>query len=333
MAKAAQIKALVESHGEGDEARFYSVAMQVAAHAARSGQTTFAQELRALVDEAKQRVPRTSTNIPGRPAPIVQPKGELAGLLDASYPRTTISDMILTEDLTNALEEIVNEHRHRARLRNYDLAPTRRILLVGPPGTGKTMTASALAGELNLPLFTIQLDGLITRYLGETAAKLRLIFDTIQSTRGVYLFDEFEAIGRDRAAHNEVGEIRRVLSSFLQFLEQDPTDSIIVCATNNPSLLDRALFRRFDIVLRYGLPDPTHAIAMMQSRFAMLDTTSITWESLRGAVSGLSYGDLVLACDKARKVAILSKTEAIDPQVLTAALEDRRIAYLEVDTE
>ncbi|MGC4107247.1 MAG: ATP-binding protein [Thermomicrobiales bacterium] len=278
MAKAAQIKALVVSHGEGDEARFYSVVMQVAAHAARSGQTTFAQELRDLVDEAKQRGPR-------------------------------------------------------ARLRNFDLAPTRRILLVGPPGTGKTMTASALAGEPNLTIFTIQLDGLITRYLGETAAKLRLIFDTIQSTRGVYLFDEFEAIGRDRAAHNEVGEIRRVLSSFLQFLEQDPTDSIIVCATNNPSLLDRALFRRFDIVLRYGLPDPTHAIAMMQARFTLLDTTAITWESFREAVTGLSYGDLVLACDKARKVAILSKAEAIDPQVLMAALDDRRNAYLGMDTE
>lgn len=101
---------------------------------------------------------------------------------------------------------------------------------------------------------TIQLDGVITKYMGETAAKLRLVFDAIQSTRGVYLFDEFDAIGGRRTSTNDVGEIRRVLNSFLGFLEMDDSESLIIGATNHASLLDRALFRRFDAVLEYGLP-------------------------------------------------------------------------------
>ena len=113
----------------------------------------------------------------------------------------------------------------------------RKLLLVGPPGTGKTMTAAALAGELGLPLFSIRLDGLITKYMGETAAKLRLVFDAIQATRGVYLFDEFDALGGERSAKNDVGEIRRVLNSFLQFLEQDDSASIVMGATNHVEIV------------------------------------------------------------------------------------------------
>ena len=118
------------------------------------------------------------------------------------------------------------------------------------------MTAAAVAGELGLPLFSIQLDGLITKYMGETAAKLRVVFDAIQATRGVYLFDEFDALGGERGSKNDVGEIRRVLNSFLQFLEQDESDSLVLGATNHAGLLDRALFRRFDAVLEYALPTP-----------------------------------------------------------------------------
>ena len=162
-------------------------------------------------------------------------------------------------------------------LREHGLGPLRKVLLLGPPGTGKTMTATVLAGELGLPLFAIQLDGLITKYLGETAAKLRLIFEAIEETRAVYLFDEFDALGSERAARNEVGEIRRVLNSFLQFLEQDDSDSFIVAATNHPQLLDRALFRRFDSIVEYSLPSPACAEQVLQARLALLDTRGVNW--------------------------------------------------------
>lgn len=256
MPSASQVKALIRSHAEGDELRFYSIALQVAAQAARQGHNRFAIELRDLIDRAKAGMERPKPGQVTRPVPMVQPRGELAGLLNAVYPKTRLSEMALDPATHGRINRVLTEQRDRAHIQSHGLAPLRRLLLVGPPGTGKTMTAAALAGELSIPLFSIQLHSLITKYLGETAAKLRLVFDAMQETRGVYLFDEFDALGTDRAAQNEVGEIRRILNSFLQFLEHDASDSIIVAATNHPALLDRALLRRFDAVIEYRPAQP-----------------------------------------------------------------------------
>jgi SpoVK/Ycf46/Vps4 family AAA+-type ATPase len=172
MANADQLKALVRSHADGDDARFFAVAMQVAAQAARSGHGKFAQELRDLVDQSKA---KRSADRAAKPIPVAKPRGELAGLITASYPKTRLADMALDDLVRHRIERVLTEQRQRDRLRQHGFAPMRKLLLIGPPGTGKTMTASALAGELGLPLFTIQLDGLITKYMGETAAKLRLV--------------------------------------------------------------------------------------------------------------------------------------------------------------
>ena len=190
------------------------------------------------------------------------------------------------------------------------------------------MTAAALAGELSLPLFSIQLHSLITKYLGETAAKLGLIFDAIRETRAVYLFDEFDALGSDRAAKNEVGEIRRVLNSFLQFLEQDESDSIIVAATNHPGLLDRALRRRFDAVIEYSLPKPVVAEQVLRSRLALLKTSSVNWKKVVSASKGLSQAELVRACEHAAKDAILARRTSVETSELVAALMQRRAAQV-----
>jgi SpoVK/Ycf46/Vps4 family AAA+-type ATPase len=203
----------------------------------------------------------------------------------------------------------------------------RKLLLVGPPGTGKTMTAAALAGELGLPLFSIQLDGLITKYMGETAAKLRVVFDAIQATRGVYLFDEFDALGGERGSKNDVGEIRRVLNSFLQFLEQDDSDSIVLGATNHVGLLDRALFRRFDAVLEYSLPTEEIATRVMRGRLALLDTSHIEWHVAAKAAEGLSHAEIAMACEQAAKNAILDHTTAVRDAELVAALAERRSTH------
>src|SRR5260370_3597717 len=157
------------------------------------------------------------------------------------------------------------------------------------------MTASALAGELRLPLFLIRLDGLITKFMGETAAKLRLVFDALQETRGVYLFDEVDALGGSRAQSNDVGEIRRVLNSFLQFLELDQSDSMLIAATNHPQLLDRALFRRFDAVIEYPLPSPEILEAIVRNRLATVRLWAIDWAPGRQAAEGLSHAAATLA--------------------------------------
>ena len=324
MATADQVKALIRCHADGDDTRFYAIAMQVAAQAARGGHSKFAQELRALVDQVKASAKAVEPVRGPRPVPLAQPRGELAGLLTVSYPKTRLVDMALNDALRTRLDRVLTEQRQRERLHEHGFGPVRKLLLIGPPGTGKTMTAAAIAGELGLPLFSIQLDGLITKYMGETAAKLRLVFDAIQSTRGVYLFDEFDALGGERGSKNDVGEIRRVLNSFLQFLEQDDSDSLVLGATNHVGLLDRALFRRFDAVLEYSLPVTDIAVRVMRARLGLLDTSSIDWAAAAKASDGLSHAEIAMACEQAAKNAILDHSTSVRDAALTVALEERR---------
>ncbi len=327
MAKAEYFMALIRSYSEGDDERFYAIALQLAAQEARQGHIKFAKELRDLIDQARGRNRNLAAGQQVRPLPIIQPRGELVGLLNASYPKTRFVDMALDEVVRGKIERVLLEQRMRLSLRDHGLSPLRKLLLIGPPGTGKTMTASALAGELGLPLFTIQLDGLITKYLGETAAKLRLIFDAIHETRAVYFFDEFDALGGERTVRNEVGEIRRVLNSFLQFLESDESESLIVAATNHPRLLDRALFRRFDAVIEYPLPSHQVAEKVMRRQLALLNTTDVDWEKLSEATQGLSHADLTRACQQSAKNAILEQRNYVGTVEILEALEDRRRAH------
>jgi SpoVK/Ycf46/Vps4 family AAA+-type ATPase len=323
VATAEQLKALVRSYAEGDQAQFLSVAMQVAAHAAKQGHSKLAQELRALVDQVKTR----SQIAPRRlepPTPLTQPRGELAGLLSVSYPSTRLNEMVLQAAVGERLERVLREQKQSHKLREHGLRPRHRMLLVGPPGSGKTMTAAALAGEMQLPLFTIVLDGLITKFMGETAAKLRLVFDSIRSTRGVYLFDEFDAIGGQRGASNDVGEIRRVLNSFLQFLEQDQSDSLIISATNHPELLDHALFRRFDDVIEYNTPSGELTERTILAKLGPFASEDLDWKQLSVSAAELSYAELARACNDAIKESILDDKPVVTTQGLLRAFEERR---------
>ena len=314
--------ALLKSHISGDEDQFLSVAMQVAAHEARAGHGKLAQQLKNLVDEARQRQVRRTN----RPVPMAQPKGDLAALVSAQYSDTRLTSMILPEELEGRLRRVVAEQRKKNKLAERGLTPRRKLLLIGPPGSGKTMTASALAGELNLPLFTVVFDTLITRFMGETAAKLRLVFDAMAETRGVYLFDEFDAIGARRGERNDVGEIRRVLNSFLQFLENDHSESLIIAATNHPELLDPALFRRFDDVIRYELPDHIVAEEILRTHLSMFDTSSIDWRDAVRRAEGLSQGELSRAADEAAKRAILDDRADVASVDLLASIAERQAA-------
>jgi SpoVK/Ycf46/Vps4 family AAA+-type ATPase len=244
-------------------------------------------------------------------------------LLVAAYPKTRLADMVLADRPRSRLVRVLREQRQRELLSTRGFTPLRKLLLLGPPGTGKTMTASALAGELAVPLLTIQLDGLITKFMGETAAKLRLVFDAIRETRGVYLFDEFDALGGDRGARNDVGEIRRVLNSFLQFLEQDESDSLILAATNHPAILDHALFRRFDAVVEYALPSAAHVETVVSNRLGQLELRKIGWKEVAGAAKGHSHAEIVRACEQAAKDVLLDERATVETRDLVEALAER----------
>jgi len=320
MAVAEHIKALLKSHIDGDESHFYAVAMQIAAQEAKKGHGKLAKELRQLIDDAKNTKHLKTT----RPTPISQPKGELASLLSASFPKLRLSDMVLNDEIQSRLTRIVKEQRQLTKLRSHGLAPRKNLLLVGPPGTGKTMSASVLAGELGIPLFVVRLEGLITKYMGETAAKLRMIFDALAQTRGVYFFDEFDSIGSQRGYGNDVGEIRRVLNSFLQMIEQDNSDSLILAATNHPAILDYALFRRFDDVIQFQLPDKFLATKLIKNKIASFQSSRITWKSLLACAEGMSFADISKACEDAVKDAIINDRTKITQKDLVKVIKERK---------
>lgn len=323
MASSDQLKALIKAHLGRDEDQFYSVAMQVAAHEAKLGHGKLAEELRDMIDAAKARLEQDSS---GRLVPIsrgIKPKGELAGLLTVTHPSSRLADMVLEEQSASQLQRIVKEQRQLARIKEHGLSPRRKLLLVGPPGTGKTMTASALAGELGVPLFLVRLDALITKYMGETAAKLRQVFDAVADLRGVYFFDEFDAIGSQRGLANDVGEIRRVLNSFLQMIEHDQSNSLIVAATNHPEILDYALFRRFDDVIEYHLPTQAQAVDMIRHRLGTYAPKTLRKDSLGKQASGLNYAEICRAIDEAIKDAIMGGERKVEAAALIQALEER----------
>ena len=322
MASADQLKALIKAYAQGDDSQFHSIAMQIAAGEARIGHGKLAEELKDLIDQSRARVPSPGPS----PIPLAKPRGEIADLLTVAYPTVHLTDLVLTAKTRAVLQRVVREHKTIRDIRAHGLTPRKKLLLVGPPGTGKTMTASAIAGELALPLFVVRLDRLITRYMGETAAKLRLIFDAIAQTRAVYLFDEFDSIGSARGLTNDVGEIRRVVNSFLQMVEQDTSDSLIIAATNHPAILDRALFRRFDDIVEYSLPTIKEIRAAFQAKVAGARTSGkIDWAKLSTLARGLSYADITRATQDALKHALI-EGRALTQKDLLGAIAERKSA-------
>lgn len=320
MASAQQLIGLVKSHAEGDKDRFFDLAMQLAAVESQKGHNRLAEQLRQWA-EAGQTAP-VSKSV--SPTLITAPRGDLRLFLEAGYPSTRLSDVILPKSLEDELAHVVIETRMAEKLEEKGLKPRRRVLLSGPPGTGKTLSASALAGELQYPLFTVMLHGLITKYMGETAQKLKMIFDAIKTTRGVYLFDEIDALAAARGGENDVGEARRVLNSFLQFLDEDTGPSIVVATTNVPQILDRAILRRFDIVLPYVMPDSSAIKEAIQRRLIGFTLGRIGWARVTKEAIGLSTADVVAAAEDAARRSVLNGSEKIVTQDLIHSIERRK---------
>jgi SpoVK/Ycf46/Vps4 family AAA+-type ATPase len=312
------ITAMVRSHASGDDSAFYSVALQVAAREARQGHHVLADDIKKAVDASRSATPRNNVT------KLAQPRGDLADLIEVSHPEVSLRNLVGSSELREQLKQVIAEQRQRKRLLEHGFDPTHRLLLEGPPGTGKTMTAAVLAHELSLPMFTARLDSLLSKYMGETAGKLRQVFDAVSRRRGVYLFDEFDALGGDRSG-NDVGEARRILNSFLVFLEQASTESIVIAATNHRAILDKALFRRFDTVLTYHLPDTTQARAVIKGRLGSL-MRGVRWDSVDSRTEGLSHAELVKAAEAAAKAVLMRGDTVIGADDLISALEARRTA-------
>ncbi|MGD9678321.1 MAG: AAA family ATPase [Vulcanibacillus sp.] len=316
MATIEQVKALLRSHFENDNEKFKTISLQIAAHEAKMGHTSSARDIRDIVQNPKYSAKNNIIKINNK-----------IDILEEKICDFELRDLVVTESLNAKIKRVIREYEKKELLRKNGLKNRSKFLITGEPGTGKTMTASVIANELGLSLYVIQLDKLITKYMGETSVKLRQVFESINEVNAVYLFDEFDAIGSDRSLDNDVGEMRRILNSFLQYLENDDSYSIIIAATNNPNILDKALFRRFDDVLEYKLPDEEQIINLYKMKLKGITSDNIFTEEVFNKSIGLNHSDIVKVCEDAIKESILEDKE-ITRDVILKLIKDRKELYL-----
>lgn len=234
------------------------------------------------------------------------PKGR--DYLSEIVPRRQMSDLVLSATTRGAIEELVEEQNRADILRAHGVEPRHRIILVGPPGNGKTSLAEAIAESLGVGFFVVRYELLIGSYLGETASRLRRILDYARTTPCVLFFDEFDAIGKERGDTHETGEIKRVVSSLLMQIDELPSYTVLVAATNHPELLDRAAWRRFQ--LRVDLPAPSQAdVAQYIERFSSVFEEPLGMPALTIArrLGRISYSDAEQFCLDIRRRQILSQ--------------------------
>lgn len=312
MATMDKIISLMKAHYERNEENFNTLSLQIAASEAKSGHLSVANEIRNLVE--MHRTPTRSLSL--------FPDSVIGDMIRPVNTRHSIHELVVKDDVHAHLERVILEYRERNRLQRNGLQNRNKILFVGPSGTGKTMSASVIATELDLPLFVIRLDKIITKFMGATSTKLGQVFDTIEKYEGVYLFDEFDAIGADRKRENDVGEMRRILTSFLMFLESVNTESIIVAATNQIEALDSALFRRFDDVIHYSLPSQEQIIQLINIHLGER-VKKINIPQIALLLNGYSQATICAVCKDAIKESIL-KNQIINKSLLEKVISEKQ---------
>jgi SpoVK/Ycf46/Vps4 family AAA+-type ATPase len=323
------IRKLLLAHFEGDAEGFRAAAREYINEERRKNHAVVARDLeRLLATYNGLSVVRSSNGLSPLPAgsrDIPKDKERDVPLIEMFEPARRLSDLVLDEATRKTLERIVDENRKADLLKTYGARPANRILFCGPPGCGKTVSAEAVATELYLPLALVRFDAVVSSYLGETAANLRKVFDFARSRPMVVLFDEFDAIGKDRASLEEHGEIKRVVNSFLQILDGFRSDTVAIAATNHQGLLDPALWRRFDEIVFFDMPDAAAIEDLLRRNLRQIGIhAAVGLGVLAERLVGLSHADIERIARDAVKDMLLSEPGPVTPAAIEAASDRQR---------
>ena len=316
--KADILKLLLRAHAEGDETTFRRAALQLAAAESGAGHVRIADDIRAII----AKLPATSARNAGPVIDIATPRGELADILEGGHRDERFRDIVLRAETKDLLLRVISENRSRGRLERFGVSPRRRLLFHGAPGCGKTLAAAVLAGEMGIPLMTVRFDALFSRFLGATAVQLRAIFAEMPHRPGVYLFDEFDSVAKARGDSQDVGEMNRVVTAFLQLVDADVSGSLLVAATNHVELLDRAVFRRFDVIVPFEKPTIEQLVDLVGLRLGTLGIEDEQAHRLAARAEGWSFAEVTRACDDAVRTIALDDREAVTETDVLHALEE-----------
>ncbi|MCG5497160.1 AAA family ATPase [Ectothiorhodospira variabilis] len=318
MARSDLIINLVKASVRGDVADARAVAEAIAADERSKKHSGVADRISRALDTPQPPQRNGQAHTPG----IRVRDG--SGGVQRSEPRRPLSSLYLDESIYKACDELIEEQRRADVLRAYGLEPRHRLLLAGPPGNGKTSLAEAIAYELALPLFTVRYDAVVTSYLGETAQRLRRLFDFVRTEPCVLFFDEFDAIGKERGDIHETGEIKRVITTLLLQIDDLPSYCVLVGATNHPELLDRATWRRFELRLSLNAPSSKQMIKYFHDQLNEFEgQPGYTAKRLCESVAPVSFSEAeAFFLDVRRRIAL-----AQGARELRSILDDRVKAF------
>lgn len=314
MSRADLLVSLVKAGSEGDQKLLRSTVEAMAAEERAKHHHQLADRLVQNLGQGKSR--------PHPPEVVRSYDGGHGGLLYEIEPRRGLDALLLSDTVATACRELVEEQHRRDLLRSYGQEPRHRVLLAGPPGNGKTSLAEALASELMVPLFVVRYEAVIGSFLGETSGRLKKLFDFVRTHQCVLFFDEFDTLGKERGDTHETGEIKRVVSSLLLQIDSLPSHVVVMTATNHAELLDRAVWRRFQ--LRLELPAPTEA--QKEQWFARLQEAlgaplGVTPKTLAAKLDASSFSELEQFCEDVQRRVILAMPNADVKKVISERLK------------
>lgn len=302
MARADLIKKLFSSYVQENKESFLKIANEIIADERQKNHGILADELQMILFNEGFSFKR-SFNL-AKPF-IPKDVDKDVSLIEIVYPDKYFTDLVAPQSQLSSLEEIVQEFRNWEVLMSNGAFPARKVLFYGPPGCGKTLTANVIACELGLPLLYVRFDAVVSSFLGETASNIRKVFDYAKNDNWVIFFDEFDAIGRSRADSTEHGEIKRVVNTFLQQLDNFKGRSLIIAATNYEKSLDYALWRRFDEVLEFALPSTTEKLTLCDLFMKKTNGPIHVFEQYIDKMENFSHSDIDKMCQQIKKRCIL----------------------------
>lgn len=267
----------------------------------------------------------TQSNQFNKTTPIIQ-NGARDLVFDV-VPEKRFSDLVLEKDVLEICREVVEEHHRAELLGSYGLEPRNRLLFAGPPGNGKTTLAEAVASELMYPFIVIRYENVIGSYLGETASRLQKVFELARMRKCVIFLDEFETLGKERGDTHETGEIKRVVSSLLLQIDRLPCYTVVITASNHPELLDRAVWRRFQVKIRLAAPNKEQQIQFIKNFEERTDFSfKMSYNTLSDKLRGISFSETEDFCVDVLRRCILSHTQDNPKNIIKSRLtnlEDR----------
>lgn len=329
MATAKLLRQLIKTGAEGNHEAFKRVSEQLIQGEREKNHHLLANDLERILYGRRNTGGVPNSLLSDR---IPKDKERNLPLLQIKEAVRRMEDVVLSDDNASLLNELLQEHHRAEALQSYGLYPADRLLFCGPPGCGKTLTAEVLAGELGLPLAIVRIDSVVSSFLGETAANLRQVFDFIAATPMVVLFDEFDALAKERADTAEHGELKRVVNAFLQMLDAYEGKSILVAATNHERILDAAIWRRFDEVLVFESPNLEQLRRLLRIKLRGLRREfDIDDARVTSMFKGMSHADVERVLRRAAKDMVLTGKEFLSERHLQSSIrrEDARRARIQ----